>query len=59
MMVHGRDEVAQEEEFHRLEDDRTGQALVVALQASPYRDVEIEPKRERLPVRNPWLETSA
>jgi hypothetical protein len=40
------------EEFHRLKGDRTGQALVAVLQASPCRDIEIEPKRERLPVRH-------
>jgi hypothetical protein len=39
------------EEFHRPKGNRTGQALVAALQASPYRDLDIEPKRERLPVR--------
>jgi prevent-host-death family protein len=51
--VHGRDEVVvvAAEEFHRLKGDRTGAALVAALQASPYRDIDIEPKRERLPVR--------
>jgi hypothetical protein len=40
------------EEFHRLKGDRTGQALVAALQSSPCRDIEIEPKRERPPVRS-------
>jgi hypothetical protein len=30
----------------------TGAALIAALQASPYRDIDIEPPRERLPVRN-------
>jgi prevent-host-death family protein len=51
--VHGRDEVVvvAAEEFRRLKGDRTGAALVAALQASPYRDIDIEPKRERLPVR--------
>jgi prevent-host-death family protein len=40
----GRDEVAvvAAEEFHRLEGDRSGAALVAALQASPYRDIDIE-----------------
>jgi hypothetical protein len=38
-------------EFCRLKGDRTGVALVAALQASPYREIDIEPKRERLPVR--------
>src|SRR5271154_4357853 len=52
--VHGRDEVVvvAAEEFHRLTGDRTGAALIAALQASPYRDIDIEPRRERLPVRD-------
>jgi len=32
-------------------DTRTGTDLIAALQASPYRDVDIEPERYRLPVR--------
>ncbi len=40
------------EEFRRLQGDRTGEALIAALQASPYRDMDIEPRRERLPVRD-------
>jgi hypothetical protein len=52
--VHGRDEVVvvDAEEFRRLKGDRTGAALIAALQASPCRDVDIAPKRERLPVRD-------
>jgi prevent-host-death family protein len=51
--VHGRDGVVvvSAEEFRRLKGDRTGAALIAALQASPYRDLEIEPRRDRLPVR--------
>src|SRR5215470_20439687 len=51
--VHGRDEVVvvAAEEFRRLKGDRTGEALIASLQGSPHRDVDIEPKRERLPVR--------
>jgi hypothetical protein len=30
----------------------TGAALIAALQASPCRDIDIEPSRERLPVRD-------
>jgi hypothetical protein len=30
----------------------TGQALVAAMQASPHRDIEIEPERIRMPVRD-------
>ncbi len=52
--VHGRDEVVivAAEEFHRLKGDRTGATLIAALQASPYRDIDIEPPRDRLPVRD-------
>ncbi len=52
--VHGRDEVVviAAEDFRRLRGDLTGAALIAAMQASPYRDVDIEPKRSRLPVRD-------
>lgn len=51
--VHGRDEVViiAAEEFRRLKGDVTGEALIKAMQASPYRDLSIEPKRESMPVR--------
>ncbi|MBV8829229.1 MAG: hypothetical protein JO108_08335 [Acidobacteriaceae bacterium] len=32
-------------------ETRTGADLIAALQASPYRDIVIEPERYRLPVR--------
>ena len=52
--VHGRDEVVvvAAEEFRRLQGDLTGAALVAAMAASPYRDIDIEPKRSRLPARD-------
>ena len=52
--VHGRDEVVivAAEEFRRLKGDLSGAALVKALQASPHRDVNIEPRRGRMPVRD-------
>jgi len=52
--VHGRDEVVviAGEEFRRLKGNVTGKALIVAMQASPHRDVEVEPKRGPLPVRD-------
>ena len=52
--VHGRDEIVvlSVEEFRRLQGDRTGQALVDAMRNSPHRDVEIEPKRSAMPVRD-------
>ena len=51
--VHGRDEVVviAAEEFRRLKGSLTGRALIAALQASPHRDTDIEPKRGALPVR--------
>ena len=51
--VHGRDEVViiSAEEFRRLKGDLTGQALIAAMQASPHRDIEIEPQRTAMPVR--------
>jgi prevent-host-death family protein len=52
--VHGRDEVVviSAEEFRRLQGDQTGQELIDAMQASPHRDIDIEPPRMRLPVRD-------
>lgn len=52
--VHGRDEVVviAAEDFRRLQGNVTGAALIKAMQASPYRDINIEPKRERMPVRD-------
>jgi prevent-host-death family protein len=51
--VHGRDEVVviAAEEFERLQGCATGQALIDALQASPHKDIDIEPKRAPMPVR--------
>ena len=55
--VHGRDEVVviAAEEFRRLKGDLTGEALVAAMQASPYRDIDIEPRRALMPVRDVTL----
>ncbi len=52
--VHGRDEVVvvSVDEFIRLKGGQTGQALIDAMQASPYRDIDLEPRRERSPVRD-------
>ncbi|HEY2137064.1 MAG TPA: type II toxin-antitoxin system Phd/YefM family antitoxin [Xanthobacteraceae bacterium] len=51
--VHGRDEVViiSAEEFRRLNGELKGDALIAAMQASPFRDIDIEPKRDRMPVR--------
>jgi hypothetical protein len=39
----------------RPQGDLSGAVLVAALQASPYRDLDIEPKRSRLHVRDVGL----
>ena len=51
--VHGREEVVviSAEEFRRLKGEPTGEVLIAAMQASPYRDIDIEPGRVRPPVR--------
>lgn len=51
--VHGRDEVVviSGEEFRRLKGDLTGTALIAAMQASPHREINIEPERWPMPVR--------
>ena len=55
--VHGRNEVVviSAEEFRRLKGDRTGEALINAIQASPYREMELEPARATSPVRDVTL----
>lgn len=52
--VHGREEVVVigVEDFRRLAGERTGQALVDAMQTSPHRSTSIEPRRFRMPVRD-------
>ena len=51
--VHGRDEVVviSAEEFRQLKGDLTGELLIAAMQASPHRDINIEPRRTPMPVR--------
>src|ERR1700723_2431205 len=55
--VHGRDEVVviAAEDFRRLKGDLTGEALIAAMQASPYRDINTEPRRAPMPVRDVTL----
>jgi prevent-host-death family protein len=55
--VHGRDEVVviSAEEFRRLKGDLSGKALIAAMQASPHRDIGLEPGRARIPVRKSSL----
>jgi prevent-host-death family protein len=52
--VHGRDEVViiAAEEFRRLKGNVTGKALIEAMQSSPYREIELEPRRTPMPVRD-------
>lgn len=52
--VHGRDEVVviAADEFRRLKGTRNGKALIAAMQASPYGDINLAPERERSPVRD-------
>ncbi len=51
--LHGREAVVvvDAEEFRRMKGARTGQLLVDALQASPHRSTQIEPRRSPMPVR--------
>jgi prevent-host-death family protein len=51
--VHGRDEVmvVAIDEFRRLKGEPTGAALIEALQVSPHRDIDLEPQRAAMPVR--------
>jgi hypothetical protein len=37
------------------EEAASGAALVEAMQSSPYKDIDLEPKRDRLPVRDAVL----
>ena len=52
--VHGREEVViiGADDFRRLAGERSGEALVVALQMSPHRSTGIEPPRSRMRVRD-------
>lgn len=52
--VHGRDEVVvvAAEEYMRLTGRPSGKALVEALRSMPYPEIDLEPRREQLPVRD-------
>jgi prevent-host-death family protein len=52
--VHGREEVVVigAEQFQRLAGERSGKALVDALQTAPHRSAGIEPSRTQMPVRD-------
>ena len=51
--LHGRDAVVVVDaaEFNRLQGARNGSLLIEALQASPYREIEIDPPRFEMPAR--------
>jgi len=55
--VHGRDEVVivAADEYRRLKGERTGEALIAAKQSSPHRDIDLEPARTVMPVRDVQL----
>jgi hypothetical protein len=44
--------VVDADEFNRLRGARTGGLLIEALQASPHREIHIEPRRAAMPVRS-------
>lgn len=52
--VRGRDEVVviTADEFRKLKGEQSGAALIAAMQASPYRDLDLEVSREPMPVRS-------
>ena len=52
--VHGREEVVvlAADEYRRLKGERTGEALIAALQACPQPEFEFQPERDRPPVRD-------
>jgi len=55
--VHGRDEVVviTAADFHRLRGALTGRHLIEAIQASPYRDTDLDVPPEAMPVRDVLL----
>jgi prevent-host-death family protein len=55
--LHGREAVVvvDAEQFRRMTGQRSGALLIDALQASPYRDLDIEPQRAPMPVRDVQL----
>jgi hypothetical protein len=39
------------EKIHRQKGNLTGEPLIAAMQASPHRDIDIEPERGPMPAR--------
>jgi hypothetical protein len=52
--IHGKEEVVivAVDEFRRLQSAQTGEALIAALEACPHPEVDLEPSREPMPVRD-------
>lgn len=52
--VHGHEAVVviSATRFRALKGEATGQALVEAMQSSPLREIDLEPERAPMPVRN-------
>jgi hypothetical protein len=50
----GRDEavVISAQEFRRPKRHLTGKSLIAAMQASPHRDIDLEPGRAPMPARD-------
>ena len=44
-----------EEEANGTSHRKSGAALVEAMQASPYKEIDLQPTRERMPVRDAVL----
>jgi prevent-host-death family protein len=55
--LHRREEVVvvSASEYRRLTGAETGAALIEAMQAMPHKDVDLEPKRDPMPIRDPVL----
>lgn len=53
IIVQGREEVVMitAEEFRRLRGELTGSALIDALQASPFREINLDSEAVQMPVR--------
>jgi prevent-host-death family protein len=53
--LHGREEVVvlSADDYRRLTGAETGAALIEAMQAMPHKDVDLEPERVPMPVRDP------
>lgn len=52
--VHGKEAVVvvSADEFRKLNGPKGGRALIEAIQSSPHRDIDLEPERFPMPVRD-------